>query len=102
MKIEKIKDELKEIKFYYGNKELFDDASKEIGECSIASKIEKYNNAIRKAPVRLYEIYVSLYVHNNSFDSLASKLAYTYDYIQKLNRRLLKFFEENIEEKEDC
>ena len=56
-----IRDDLKEIKYYYAHKEIFEKASKHIGEHACIEKINKYNDAIRFAPARLYELYVSLY-----------------------------------------
>lgn len=88
-----IRKELKEIRYYYSRKELFDKASKDIGSISIVDKIEKYNGAIRSATPRMYELYVSLYLENNTIESLSNKLGYSYDYIQKLNKKLVEFFQ---------
>lgn len=100
MKAELIRNELKEIRYYYSHKEMFDKAAVEVGTITVAGKIKKYNEAIRHAPPRLYEIYVSLYINNNTFESLAEKINFSYDYIQKLNRKLVKFFQENIKVEE--
>ncbi len=96
MKPETIREELKEIRYYYSRKDMFEKASQEVGASAVADKIGKYNDAIRYAPPRLYEIYVSLYINNNTFESLADKLGFSYDYIQKLNRKLVKYFQENV------
>lgn len=96
MKPELIREELKEIRYYFSHKEMFEKASSVIGANIVSTKIKKYNDAIRFAPPRLYEIYVSLYINNNTFESLADKSGFSYDYIQKLNRKLVKFFQENI------
>jgi hypothetical protein len=101
MTAELIREELKEIRYYYSRKNMFEEASKEVGAIFVASKIGKYNDAIRFAPPRLYEIYVSLYINNNTFESLADKLGFSYDYIQKLNRKLVKYFQEKIVDKEE-
>jgi hypothetical protein len=75
---------------------LFEQASTEVGASFVAWNIQKYNDAIRFAPPRLYELYVSLYINNNTFESLAEKSGFSYDYIQKLNRKLVKYFQEHI------
>lgn len=98
MKSDLIREELKEIRYYYSRKDMFEQASQVVGASAVAGKIRKYNDAIRYAPPRLYEIYVSLYINNNTFESLADKLGFSYDYIQKLNRKLVKFFQENVVE----
>ncbi len=102
MTTNEIREELKEIRFYYSRKNMFDTASKELGTASIASKIIKYNDAIRFAPARLYEIYYSLYINNNTFETLADKLGFSYDYIQKLNRKLVLFFKDKFIEKKEA
>ena len=60
--------------------------------------IEKYNKAICFAPPRLYDVYVNLYLKNNTHESLAEKLCYSTVYISKLNTELIKFFQNNIKE----
>ena len=102
MKPEEIREELKAIRYYYSHKDAFDQASKEVGANEITGKIRKYHDAIRFAPPRIYELYVALYINNNTFESLAEKWTFSYDYIQKLNRKLVKFFQEKIKEEEVC
>lgn len=95
-----IREELSQIKYYYSRKAMFDKASESVGAYCITEKIGKYNNAVRFASPRLYEVYVSLYIENNTLDSLANKLGYTYDYIQKLNRKLVKYFQDTFAKEE--
>lgn len=97
MTLNEIREELSQIKYYYSRKKEFDNASEEIGAYCITSKLSKYNNAIRYANPRLYELYVNLYVENHTIDSFANKLGYTYDYIQKLNTKLVKYFQQTFD-----
>ena len=41
--LSEIREDLKEIKYYYSHKDIFEKASKEIGEHSCIAKIGKYN-----------------------------------------------------------
>ena len=91
-----IRDDLKEIRYYYSHRDIFEKASKQIGEHSCIEKISKYNNAIRYAPARLYELYVSLYLDNNTLESLADKEGYSYVHIQRIHGQLVKFFQEKL------
>jgi len=91
-----IREDLKEIKFYYSHKEIFDKASKEIGEHTCLKKIEKYNDVIKFAPARLFELYVSLYIENNTLESLADKEKYSYVHVQRLHSQLVKFFQDYL------
>jgi DNA-dependent RNA polymerase auxiliary subunit epsilon len=64
-------------------------------------KIENYNAAICSAPPRLYDLYVSLYLDNQTQDSLSEKLGYTIEYISRLNTKLVKYLQKNLKEKEE-
>lgn len=98
--IEQIKEDLNEIKYYYSRKEFFDKASTNIGINKILEKVALYNEIICLAKPRLYDIYVSLYLQNETQSSLSDKLCYSREYIYKLNKQLVKFFHEQISKKE--
>lgn len=101
MTILDIRNDLKNIRYYYSRKEVFDDAECNVGKTKLLEKIELYNNAICLAPPRLYDLYVTLYLHNNTQESLAEKLGYTLEHISRLNTQLIKFLQKNIKEKEE-
>jgi len=89
--IQKIRDDLKEIRYYYSKQKMFDNASKTVVQSSVLNKVERYNQAVKDAPARLYDLYISLYVYNNS----QATLAYDWDlaevYIRELNKKLCEF-----------
>ena len=95
-----IRDDLKEIRYYYAHKEIFEKASRDIGQHSCVEKINKYNDAIKSASARLFELYVSLYMENNTLESLAAKENYSYVHIQRIHGQLVKFFQDKFNEKE--
>ena len=94
--LSEIREDLKEIKYYYSHKDIFEKASKHIGEHSCVAKVNKYNDVIRFAPARLYELYVSLYIENNTLESFADKEGYSYVHIQRFHSQLVKFFQEKL------
>ena len=100
METAKIREDLKDIRYYYSRKAMFEKASASVGENSILKKIETYNRLVRLAPPRLYDLYVSLYLENNTQESLSDKLGYSVEYISKLNSQLIKFFKTNIDKEE--
>ena len=59
--LDKIREDLREVRYYYTRKELFDETFKSISTNVILEKVYRYNEAIRSAPVRLYDLYVCLY-----------------------------------------
>ena len=93
-----IREDLKEIKYYYSRKELFEDSFKHTGTNDIVEKANKYNMLITKASPKLYELYVELYINNHTQESFADKLCYSTEYVQLLNRKLLKFLQMSMEE----
>jgi len=97
---EQIRNDLKDIKYYYARKNFIDKSSEIIGRNEVYEKVEKYNKMICLAPMRMYDLYVSLYKENNTHESLAESICYSVDYVAKLNQQLVKFFEKKIKEME--
>lgn len=97
----KIREDLKDIRYYYSRKTVFDSVSQTVGENSILEKINKYNNAIRNASPRLYDLYVSLYLNNNTQESLSDKLGYTFETISRLHTKLVKYLKEQFDKQEE-
>lgn len=96
MTIEEVKADLREIRYYYAHAKEFEGATKIIGKNSIEEKTEKYNAAIRKAPSRLYYIYLSLYIHFNTQTVAALDMDYSVGHVKRLNRELCEFFAREI------
>ena len=94
--LNKIRDDLKEVRYYYARKELFDETFKSISANTILEKVYRYNDAIRTAPLRLYDLYVCLYTKNYTQAALALELCYTPEYIQMLHKKLLLFLQTKI------
>lgn len=101
MTLSEIREDLRDIRYYYARKELFEKVSGNVGINRIEDKIGRYNEAICLAPPRLYDLYVSLYLENNTQESLSEKLCYSAEYISKLNKQLVRFFQKNFTEKKE-
>lgn len=93
-----IRDELKDVRYYYQRKEVFESNAKTVGISSIKSKADKYNALIVEAPPRLYDVYIGLYVHGHTQEGYALEVGYSPKYIQKLHGELLKFFLNKLKE----
>lgn len=91
-----IREDLKDIRYYYMRKTDFDNAFEKTGENKIVKKVKLYNQIIQDASPKLYDLYVSLYIDCHTQESLSDKLGYTPEYIQMLNKKLLKFLQENL------
>jgi len=66
MTFDEIRKDLKEIRYYYSRKDVFENAENTIGGNCILRKIDKYNDVVKQAPPKLYDIYNGLY-HNKLF-----------------------------------
>ena len=87
-----IRKDLKDIRYYYARKNAFENASIDIGQNTVVEKLDKYNSAIRFAPPRMYDLYITLYTQNNTQDSLSEKWGYSIEHVSRLNAQLIKFF----------
>lgn len=97
-----IRNDLKDIRYYYSRKATFDEATRLPGAAmEILETVRIYNEAARKAPARLFDLYYSLYVKNNTQESLSELLGFTPQYIQRLNTRLVQFLH-SVFEKESA
>ncbi len=97
--LKEIREDLKNIRYYYLRKDMFDEAfaSNRIGN-EITDKVGRYNEAMRKASPKLFDLYYCLYIKNHTQESLSDKLGYTPEYVQMLNKELLKFLQSSIKE----
>ncbi len=97
---EDIRGNLKNIRFYYSYiKDFKNDWAK--FDNNLINTVNLYNSIIRKAPIRLYHMYYELYIENHTQHSLANKLCYCEGYIQQLNRKLILFLYENLNQTVD-
>ncbi len=94
--LKEIRKDLKDIKYYYSRQKLFEEVSERVGSNTVIVTVNKYNEAIKLATPKLFDLYVSLYVKNHTQESFADELGFTPEYIQMLNKKLLKFFQSNL------
>ncbi|MGN0508022.1 MAG: hypothetical protein ACI4GX_02210 [Ruminococcus sp.] len=88
-----VRNDLREIRYYYSMQDLFDRSAKTVKPLAILQKVERYNTAMQNAPARLFVLYVSLYVENNTQAALALEWQLTSDYIKELNNKLISFLQ---------
>jgi hypothetical protein len=101
MTIEDVKSDLRDIQYYYAHEKEFVSASRIIGDNSIRQKVMKYNDAACKAPLRLYYVYVSLYVHFNTQLEAAYDMDCSLGFMKKLNRDLCDFLLKELRPKDE-
>lgn len=97
---EQIKNELKEVRYYISRRDNLDKLFRQIGQTNLWNLTQKYNNAIRSAPARLYDLYGCLYVQNKTQEAVSQELGYSPEYVRKFVKELFLFFQQKLNEKE--
>ncbi len=95
--LEQIRKDLREIRYYYANEKAFQSMAKSVGESSVVEKVGRYNGIIRKAPAKLYALYSSLYVNNNTQLTVSFDWDCTEEYVKRLNKKLYLFIQKELQ-----
>lgn len=93
MTLSEIRLDLQEIRYYFTHKAAFDSAVKLIGENSVVEKVERYNKIFQKAPARMYDLYLGLYVNGYTQEAYADEAGYCPQHIQELNKQLILYLQ---------
>lgn len=91
-----VKADLKEIRYYYQMKQVFDSAKEIIQPKVLLCKVDRYNSVIKNAPAKLFIIYYSLYVENKTHEGLAEEWGYSREHITRLNEEMVDFLRKNL------
>lgn len=95
-----IREDLRDIKYYYTHKNVFEEAKAELGESKIMKTVRKYNDIIISAPAKFYDLYFSLYMCGHTQESLSEKLCYTREYIRLINKEFIEYLIKKLNENE--
>ncbi len=99
--IDKVREELGDIRHYYANIKDFERASSVLGKPFALKMVEQYNRQIKNAPIKLFNLYVCLYMDNNSQETVSIDWNCSVGYIKVLNRKLYEFFIEEFNKEEE-
>ncbi len=88
-----IREDLKEIRYYYSRKAFLDAVAINHAENVIVQKVQKYDSVMSLAPIRLYDLYANLYLGNHTQASLSDKWGYSPENIKYLNDKLCKYLQ---------
>ena len=97
MTIEQIREDLREIRYYYSMQEMIDKSAKKVCPRALLQKVERYAKAMENAPARIYVVYISLYVNNNSQTALADDWGYSREYVRDLHSQLVAYLQSALE-----
>ncbi len=91
-----IKKDLEDIRYYYSRKDTFESAFDFVGKNDAAEKVDRYNRAICSAPLKLYDIYIAVYVKCCTYETAAEELGFSVNYVYKCNRRIVSYLYEAL------
>ena len=100
MTITELKEELQEVKYYYGHKAMFDRALSTVSKNKVLEKVARYNDLVQDAPAQLFGLYVAIYTENNTQLAVALDWGLSEGYVKNLNRKLCEYLLEKINKKE--
>lgn len=83
--------DLDEIRYFYAHQDKFEYAKQKGLTNEVTKKVEKYNNAIKKAPPSLYDLYISLYIENKTQVAFSEERYYVPTYVSQQNKKLCEF-----------
>jgi len=98
--INKVREDLRLIRYYYVHQASLTENAKKIGSNAVVDLVEIYNEIIRRANPKFYELYICLYVDNNTQEWAAEDLGYSLDYLHRMNKELLLYIQSELEKKE--
>lgn len=96
--LDDIREDLKDVRYFYLRKKVFEGNTKNVGINATQKKVERYNSVMLSAPPKLYDLYIGLYVEGSTQEGYAAELGFSPKYIQKQNKELLKFLQNNLKE----
>ena len=96
--LRQVQSDLKEIRYYYSKRDMFESASRCIIESGIVEKVSRYNMAMANAPPRLYEVYYALYVNGFTQAQYAEKFGCSVALAKYYNRQLCAHLVQKFQE----
>lgn len=91
-----IREDLRNIRYYYSRKEKLEQNFQDVGTNMICNLANAYNATMCLATPKLFELYVYLYVKNNTQEAAAEEFNYAPEYVQRLNKQLIKFLQQKL------
>ena len=96
--LNKIRDDLKEIRYYYNYKEVFESAIGGEDVHNVLEKVKRYNSVMQSAPPHLFGLYVHLYVRGYTQEAFGNEFGYSMQHVCRLNKSLALFLQTKITE----
>ena len=97
MSPERVRRDLKDIRYYYARKSILDSVKGDVGINKVRSMVDRYNKIVLNAPLYLFDLYVCLYVKGYTQDKLAVELNVSSQYVHSQNKKLVEFLQSHYD-----
>ena len=94
---EKVRRDLKDIRYYYARKAILDSVKGDVGINKVRSMVDRYNKMILNAPLYLFDLYVCLYVKGYTQDKMAVELNVSSQYVHSHNKKIVEFLQSHYD-----
>lgn len=87
-----VREELSDIKYYHSRKKVLEAEFENVGLNKSKELAEVYSELVKKAPPRIFDMYVMLYVKGYTQEALGNLMCYARNYVYQLNKQLVEYF----------
>ena len=94
---ERVRRDLKDIRYYYARKSILDSVKGDVGINKVRSMVDRYNKMILNAPLYLFDLYICLYVKGYTQDKMAVELNVSSQYVHSQNKKLVEFLQSHYD-----
>jgi len=92
-----IRKDLRQIRYYYTRIQNKCVGTKVGVLNAIEELVQKYNAAIKNAPVQSYDLYCAMYIEGNTLDDLADKWGFDRSTMHKYHKALVAYLQSKID-----
>jgi DNA-directed RNA polymerase specialized sigma24 family protein len=92
-----VREDLENIKYYSVRRYVLDSYLKDFSKNDIVALIEKYNNAMKSAPIKFYHLYMLRYLKGYTQEEAADEIGFAINSIQAMQNSLILWLRKNIQ-----
>lgn len=89
---EQVKNELREVRYYFSRKANMDALSIDAGDSRAKALANKYVKAVAQAPARIYDLFGCLYIQNKTYETIATEMFCSEQTVRRLVKELTDYF----------
>jgi len=87
---------LKEIRYFSGRKKELVKNINDLSSLKVTKKMEEIEEILSNGSIKLYDVYLQLYIEGSSQEGAAYSMGYTPTHMQRLNSQLITYLAKNL------